>query len=273
MNRSDLPWVDTQLAAESQLRRMCHVVSEPARVAQFGGDPVKWCAPSRGSGAKYHGAARVLKCVLCIWVHTKLGAQIDAAESRAHHCLASTDLRGRVDPDGRLDERHDRCSRRQPTGNTPDLRNTVRLGNHHRCLVAGKHFQVVVTPWGVRPVHPHHELNAGADQIVVHRRARSVLVGDRNGVLQVQDNDVRAAGEGLGKSIGPVAGDEQDAARGGDPLGETAQRNTAGLWAATIFSTTIFAVSAHAVVPPLAYSLTPSPTFHSPANGVSWVRS
>ena len=34
-------------------------------------------------------------------------------------------------------------------------------------------------------------------------------------------------------------------------------------------STTNFAVSAQAVVPPLAYSLTASPTFHKPANGVS----
>ncbi len=143
----------------------------------------------------------------------------------------------------------------------------MRLGHHHCALPLRQHLQIIGAPRGIGTVDPHQHLDAGA-QKVAHRHTRSVLVADGDGVLEIQHRDIRTAGDGLGEAVGSVAGgDEQDAARSGDATGKAAQRSTAGLWEATILSTTSFAVSAHAVVPPLAYSLTPSPTFHKPWKG------
>lgn len=79
----------------------------------------------------------------------------------------------------------------------------------------------------------------------------------------------------------PACGAEVDAAPAGTPLARDIvpsgprERRDIGLQAvragnrSPILSTTILAVSAHAVVPPFAYSFTASPTFHRFAIGVS----
>lgn len=135
-----------------------------------------------------------------------------------------------------------------------------------------QHREIVSEPVGIGTVDSDDDLGAGT-QKGFDRSTGGFLAVDGYRVLQIQDRDIRAAAKRFGEALWPISRNEQRAARGRNAVGESAQAVTAGLWAAIIFSTTILAVSAQAVVPPFAYSLTPSPTFQSPWNGVSWDRS
>src|SRR6185437_2556568 len=129
---------------------------------------------------------------------------------------------------------------------------TVRLGHHDGAPMLGEHREIIGMPIGFGPVDADDHVGATAAQPSVDGVAGRGLGISRDRVFEIEDDRVGAAGGRFVETVWAVAGHKEHAACGSERVLHAVQRRTAGRWLATILSTTSLAVSAHAVVPPLA---------------------
>ncbi len=196
---------------------MRDVAGEGVRVPYGGGDSVDRRAQAGGRGREHHLGPCVCQREVVVVRDTEVGGEVHVAEGEAHHARLLGHLVGAQHPARRFDECDERAAAGRPCRDLRKGRRILGLGNHHRAAVLRRHGQVGLGPGSSGGVDPYDRPVArGQPGCDVGARLVLVCRGDR--VLQVDDDQVGAGVVGLGVTVGAVAGDEEEAPRGGDRL-------------------------------------------------------
>ena len=143
----------------------------------------------------------------------EVGGQVEVSEGEPSHTGRGREVVGAVHPECGLDQRDHRHVRPEPLG---EDRQPARVGGHRHhhgaqaCQARqGGHVRVVVQRADCVDAHRRADLGTVAAQPARDRTARRLLVRVRDGVLEVDDDQVGTTADRLVEPVGTAAGDEE----------------------------------------------------------------
>ncbi len=162
----------------------------------------------------------------------QVGGEIDAAErERAHLRIGVRDFGRGLEPARRLDRADERDPRKVPRVEPRferrlDLRQDDEVGPYaggdERIEVAHAGARVDVVDAQAAPLRRREAGAIPGAKVLDQRRAHRVLGRQRDRILEIQDQPVRAGRRGLREAVGPVARREEQRAAERDVVGRCA---------------------------------------------------